>query len=526
MDEKMERRIKSLREIREKAKLGGGEEKIAKVHAKGKLSARERLDKLLDPGSFVDLGLLVGYFNDAPGDGIVAGYGTINGRMVSVYAQDPTVLGGSIGGVHGNRMYRVVERAMDMRIPFIGLHDSPGARLPKLGEGQTAMGGGGGGGGEKHGGSVFSPNTWASGVIPQISAILGSCAGIAVYSPALTDFIFMVDKLSNMFITGPRMVKTVMGETLTDDELGGAAIHCAKSGVADMRLPSEEECFATIRDLISFLPPSCDELPPRVETGDDPDRYIDDLADMVPSDPSKAFDMRKVVRKIVDNGHFLEIKPEFAREIIVGFGRLDGHTVGIVANNSMFMAGSLTVDSSDKQARFMRFCDCFNIPIALLIDTSAYMPGSDQEHKGIIRHGAKVLYALCEATVPRISIIMRKAYGGGNLGMGCIPGMGTDLFYNWPIMEVGVMGAKASVELMYAADIMKAENPDEVRAQKLLEYEERYSNPMRESSANPYGDTIEPRETRRVLINGFKLLAKKKVKRPGTEVKKHGNMPL
>jgi len=516
-----EERIQQLKEAKAKAVLGGGEKRIAKLHEQGKLTARERLDVLLDPGSFVEFNQLIGYWQGNPGDGLVCGYGTINGKVVCVYSQDPTVLGGSIGAMHGYKMYRTVERALDMQVPFIGIHDSPGARLPRPQEGTPALGGGM----EKNGGSLFYPNTHASGVVPQIAAIVGSCAGISVYSPALTDFIFMVDGTSQMFITGPRMVKSVMGEDVTPEELGGAAVHCTVSGVADARFVSEEDLFMNIRELLSLIPANNQEKPSRIDTGDDPDRLDDELAEIVPANPNKAYDMHELIYRILDNGYFYEIKPEFAGEMIVGFGRLDGQTVGMVANNPLVRAGSLTVDSSDKQARFMRFCDCFNIPIILLVDTPAYMPGTHQEHGGIIRHGAKVLYALCEATVPRIGIMVRKAYGGGNLGMGIIPGMASDMIYMWPSVEIGVLGANQSVELFFGDEIRKAENPKELREQKLKEYREKYANPLHEISNNIFiEDIIEPRETRRRLIQDLKFLENKKL--PQRSKKKHGNIPL
>jgi acetyl-CoA carboxylase carboxyltransferase component len=355
---------------------------------------------------------------------------------------------------------------------------------------------------------------------------MGSCAGIAVYSPALTDFIFMVDKQSHMFITGPVMVNVVTGENLTMEELGGAEVHCKVSGVADGRYPSDKELLDGIKELLSYLPQNADQKTPVVDMGDDPGRFTDELVNIVPSNASRAYDVRKAIRVILDGGKFFEIKPEFAPEIVVGFGRLDGKAVGIVANQSMVMAGSMTVDSSDKQTRFMRFCDCFNIPIIVLVDTTAYLPGRDQEHKGIIRHGAKVLYALCESTVPRIAIVLRKAYGGGNLGMGIIPGqVGTDKIFYWPIVELGVLGVKASVELLYGMEIAQAKDPDEMRKQKLKEYEDRYCDPMREASANiSVSDVIEPRDTRKVLIRTLELLSTKK--RPPRYVKRHGNIPL
>jgi len=360
--------------------------------------------------------------------------------------------------------------------------------------------------------------------VPQIAAILGSCAGISVYSPALNDFIFMIDGQSHMFITGPRIVKSVMGQDLTMEELGGAKIHAQKSGVADFRVKNEDECFQKIRKLLSFLPQNCSEAPPWVDTGDDPNRRDDDIADIVPTSPNRAYDMHKVIQKIVDNGDFFEVKAEFASEMIVGFARLDGYTTGIVANQPMVRAGSLTVNSSMKQSRFMRFCDCFNIPLLLLVDTPAYQPGSNQEHAGIIRHGAKVLYALCEATVPRIAIRVRKSYGGGNLGMGVTLGLATDFIFAWPIAETGVRGAEQSVELFHADDIARAENPQQRREELVREYREKYDNPFNLASSGPtIDDVIEPGETRQRVIKGFNLLrGKKAVGYP----KKHGNIPL
>lgn len=521
MDDKYRERIELLRQIKEAALLGGGETKIARHHEEGKLTARERLDCLLDEGSFIEHNLLVGHREGLPADGVAAGHGKIHGRPVCVYSQDATVRGGSIGGMHGFKMYRTVEWALQMGVPFIGLHESPGARIPDASARSVfgeAM--------EKHGGAIFYPNTEASGVIPQVSAIMGSCAGISVYSPALTDFVFMVDGKSHMFITGPNVVQAVTGENLTKEDLGGAEVHCRVSGVADGRFASERELLDGIRELMAFLPQNADEMPPVVDLGDDPERLTDELTEIVPSEASKAYDVRRAISCIVDAGAFFEIKPEFAPEMVVGFARLDGRPVGIVANQPSYLAGSLTVDSSDKQTRFMRFCDCFNIPIVLLVDTSAYLPGRDQEHQGIIRHGAKVLYALCESSVPRIGIVLRKAYGGGNLGMGVIPAQaGTDMLFYWPLTELGVMGAKASVELFFGETIRKSPNPEEVRSQITREYEERYANPLREASFNPFiNDIIEPRDTRRALIRSLEFLSTKK--RPLRHPKRHGNMPV
>ncbi len=521
MDKVFSKRVEQLQELKEKALKGGGEDKVARQHEMGKLTARERIGYLVDEGSFTEFNMLLNHRENAPGDGIISGHGTIDGRCVCVYSQDVTVRGGSVGPLHGYKMYRTVERALEMGVPLIGLHESPGARLPKINEAKTVHGELM----EKTGASIFYPNTQASGLIPQISGIMGRCAGISVYSPALNDFIFMVDKQSQMFITGPSMVKTVIGEEIDYEELGGAEVHCRVSGVADGRFSGEEECLNRIRELLSYLPSHAGEKPPAVEMGDRADRLNEDLEEIVPDSPQKSYDMRRVIHSIVDKGRFFEIKPEFAGEIIVGFARMNDRVVGIVANQPIVRAGCLTVDSSDKQTRFMRFCDCFNIPLILLVDTPAYLPGSAQEHKGIIRHGAKVLYALCEATVPRIVLVLRKCYGGGNLGMGVMPGLGTDLVYYWPTVEVGILGAEASVELYFGNEIRNAKNSEVLRRERLKQFREDYSNPLREISAN-WGieDIIEPRETRKVLIKGLNFLASKK--RVRRFPKAHGNIPV
>lgn len=525
MEPLLEKRLKELDEVRRKVRLGGGQDKIDKHHAEGKLTARERIDCLLDSGSFMEHNMLAAHAVNMPGDGLICGCGTIDGRKVFVYSQDRTVRGGSVGVEHGYKMYRTIERAIEMRVPLIGLHDSPGARLPNgeeldwLGQRKRSIFSSIS---NKHGGAVFYPNTLGSGLIPQISAIVGTCAGISVYSPALNDFVYMVDDISHMFITGPMVVKMVTGEDITMDELGGTELHSTVTGCCDFRVPDEKKLYTDIRRLLSFLPLNCNEKPPVYPCSDDPDRLCEDLNSLVPTSPRKAFDMHHVIESIVDNGDFLEVKKEFAPEIIVGFGRLDGKTVGIVANQPMVKAGSLTVDSSDKQARFIRFCDCFNIPIAMLVDTPAYMPGSDQERSGIIRHGAKVLYALCEATVPRVVMVLRKAYGGGNLGMGVLPGLGSDMVLYWPIMETGILGADQSVMLLYGKD-PNFHTPGWLD-QKLAEYRETYANPIYDVSSNVnVEDVVAPAESRKYLIRAFKMLEGKKCERP---LKKHGNIPL
>lgn len=518
----MEEYIKRLRETKAKALLGGGKDKIEREHEKGKFTARERIEMLLDPGSFNEFNMLVKHQIGAPGDGIVIGHGTIDGRSVCVFAHDATVFGGSQGYMHGRKLYKIHELALDMGVPLIGLNDSPGARVirPEIAGSDDPYRVSD----EKSAGVVFFINTKCSGAIPQISAILGNCTGGSVYSPALTDFIFVVEGLSRMFITGPRVIKSVTGEDVSMDELGGAKIHYQVTGVVDFLVKSEQECMRGIRRLLSFLPSNWQEKAPWKDTGDNPERFTEALEKIVPVQSNRGYDMHAVIREIVDNGDFLEVKPEFASEIIVGFGRLDGHVVGIVANQPLVRAGCMTVDSSDKEARFIRFCDAFNIPLVMLVDTPGYLPGKDQEHSGIIRHGAKVLYALSEATVPRIAIMLRKAYGGAVLGMGILAGFGTDFIYAWPTAEVGAMGAEQAVELLYADDIKSAEKPDEFRAQKIKQYRELYADSLALASQVTYiQDIIEPRETRRCLIRSFKLLQNKKA---GPAQKRHGNIPL
>ncbi len=525
MEEHLSKRLAELEAVRQRVRAGGGSRKTEKHHAAGKLTARERLDLLLDKKSFFEINMLAGHAVDMPGDGLVCGSGTIDGRQVFVYSQDRTVRGGSIGVEHGYKMYRTVERALEMQAPLIGLHDSPGARLPSAAEMEWL-------GANKraifsnisarHGGSIFYPNTQASGAVPQLSAILGTCAGISVYSPALNDFIFMVDNISHMFITGPMVVKMVTGEEITNEELGSARVHAQKTGTCDFRCADEKTCLSDMRRLLSFLPANCHQTPPVCKTGDDPNRSCHELNEIMPALPNQPYDMHRIIDAIVDNHDFMEVKKEFAGEMITGFGRLDGKTVGIVANQPMVMAGSLTVDSSDKQARFIRFCDAFNIPILILADTPAYMPGSGQEHTGIIRHGAKVLYALCEATVPRITIALRKAYGGGNLGMGILPGLGTDMVLYWPTMETGILGAEQSVMLLFGSHEQAGEPGFLDR--KLKEYRESYANPIYDISSNiNVEDVITPAETRGYVIKAFAMLAAKKRPRPD---KRHGNIPL
>ena len=514
--------IAKLRETKARAALGGGQEKIAKVHEKGKLTARERIELLLDPDSFNEFNLLIRHKLGTAGDGIIIGHGTIDGRVVCVFAHDATVFGGSMGYMHGRKMYRIHEMALDMGVPIIGLNDSPGARVirPDLAGSDDPYRVSD----EKHAGVVFFVNTQCSGAVPQISAILGNCTGGSVYSPALTDFIFMVNGLSHMFITGPNVIKSVMREEISMEELGGTDVHCKTTGVADFRVNSEQECMLGIKRLLSFLPSNWREKPAATTCKDDPERLVPDLEEIVPINQKRTYDMHKVIGALADEGDFLEVKPEFAREIITGFARMNGQTVGIVANQPMVLAGCMTVNSSDKQARFIRFCDAFNIPLILLVDTPGYLPGKDQEYTGIIRHGAKVLYALSESRVPKVAILLRKVYGGAALGMGILPGFGTDLIYAWPCAEIGPMGAEQAVALFYEKDIRASENPEEFRAAKIREYSRQYADSLALASDVTYvQDIIEPKESRRCLSRSLRLLKNKRINKVR---KRHGNMPM
>jgi acetyl-CoA carboxylase carboxyltransferase component len=518
----MEEQIQKLKEIKLKAALGGGQARIDRQHASGKLTARERIDSLLDPGSFCELNGLIGYNKGNPDDGIIIGHGKIDGRVVCLFADDATVLGGSRGYLAGKKSYFIYEMALKMGVPIIGLNDSPGGRVirPELAGSDDPFRVSD----DKQAGSQFYMNTQCSGTIPQISAMLGNCSGGGVYSPALTDFIFIVQDLTRMFITGPRVIKSVLGEDINAEDLGGSKVHSRISGVADFKVMNEMECFQQIRQLLSYLPSNWRGKPPEIEMGDDPERLTESLETIVPAEPKKTYDMHKVIRQVVDKGEFLEVKREYAPEIIVGFGRLANRSVGIIANQPSHLAGSMSINSSDKQARFIRFCDAFNIPLILLVDSSGYLPGKEEEHGGIIRHGAKVLYALAEATVPRVAIIMRKVYGGATVGMGTTPGMGTDLVFAWPIAELGAMGAEQVVELFYAEDFRKAANPDDARMQKVKEYRDRYSNAMGiASETTQVHDIIQPRDTRRCLIKSMDLLSNKEMI---LRSKKHGNIPL
>lgn len=507
-----------LLRLRAEAMKGGGEDRIARQHEKGKLTARERIDLLLDEGSFEELGLYVrhqshdfGLDQNRPyGDGVVTGFGTIKGRPVYVFSQDFTVFGGSLGQAHAAKITRLMKLAMENGAPVIGLNDSGGARIQ---EGVVSLGGYA---------EIFLLNTLASGVIPQISAVMGPCAGGAVYSPAITDFVFMVEGTSYMFVTGPNVVKTVTHETVTHEELGGAATHASKSGVAHLTYPNDAACLAGIRELFDFIPQNCEDPPPFFPTSDPVDRADEALDTIVPDNPNKPYDMHDVIRRVVDDGRFFEIHPRFAENLIVGFAHLGGRSVGIVANQPAVLAGVLDIDSSVKGARFVRFCDAFGIPLVVFEDVPGFLPGTTQEWHGIIRHGAKLLFAFAEATVPKLTVITRKAYGGAYDVMSSKHIRG-DLNYAWPTAEIAVMGPRGAVEIIYRKEIAEAEKPEEAEARFVEEYRKKFANPYVTAEWGYVDDVILPRETRRRLINGLIMLENKVVNNPR---KKHGNIPL
>jgi acetyl-CoA carboxylase carboxyltransferase component len=510
--------IERLRALQEKARLGGGEKAVAKQHSQGKLTARERIDVLLDPGSFVEFNTLAEHQcydfdmqeKKFPGDGVVTGYGTIDGRLVFVFSEDVTVLGGSVGATHGAKICYTMDKAITVGAPLIGLYESGGGRIH---EGFTAS---------RNVAGMFHRNTRASGVIPQISAIMGTCAGVAVYSPAITDFIFMVEGTSQMFITGPGVIRAVMGEQVDPESLGGAKIHSELSGNAHFVYPNDRECLQGIRRLLSFLPLNNTEDPPFVETGDDPNRTTDDLMEIVPDDFRFPYDVKAVITRIVDNGDFMEILPKFGKTLVIGLARLNGNTVGIVANQPLVMAGCLDVDSSDKGARFIRFCDAFNIPLVNLVDVPGFLPGTRQEYSGIIRHGAKMLYAYSEATVPKITLNLRKNYGGAVMAM-CCKGTEVDQMFAWPIAQPVVLDTAAAVEIIFRKEIAGAADPAAEKERRIREYDYSYSNPFNPAGKMLLDDVIEPRETRARLISALRMMKTKREEKPW---RKHGNIPL
>jgi acetyl-CoA carboxylase carboxyltransferase component len=510
-------KISKLHQLKAQSRLGGGQERIDAQHKKGRLTARERLDLLLDKGSFREIDPFIVHRTTDFGldeqkfmsDSVVTGWGTVDGRLVYVYSQDFTVFGGSLGEVHAEKICKVMELAMKNGAPMIGLNDSGGARIQ---EGVVALAGYA---------DIFLRNTMASGVIPQISAIMGPCAGGAVYSPALTDFIFMTRNTSYMFVTGPDVVKAVTHEEVTQEELGGASVHSEKSGVCHVAADSEADTLFLIRKLIGYLPQNNMEDAPFITT-DDPLRMDESLNNIVPDDANKPYDIKDVIRPIVDGGNFFEIHENYAQNVVVGFARLGGHSVGIVANQPAVLAGVLDIDASEKAARFVRFCDAFNIPIVTFEDVPGFLPGTFQEHHGIIRSGAKLLYAYCEATVPKLLVITRKAYGGAYCVMSS-KHIRSDVNLAWPTAEIAVMGPDGAVNIIFRKELEKATDPVKRKAELVAEYKEKFANPYVAASRGYIDDVIEPKETRPRLINALEMLSNK---RDGNPAKKHGNIPL
>ncbi len=511
-------RVRELRRRKEEARLGGGPDRIEAQHKRGKLTARERLDLLLDPGSFVETDMFVVHRTTdfdmdkrrVPGDGVVTGYGTIGGRIVFVFSQDFTVFGGSLGEMFANKIVKVMDMAMKVGAPVIGLNDSGGARIQ---EGVASLGGYA---------EIFYRNVTSSGVIPQISAILGPCAGGAVYSPAMTDFILMTKSTSHMFITGPEVIKTVTGEAVTFEELGGAMTHNAKSGVAHFAAEDEKDCLGLIKRLLSYIPQNNMEDPPRAPCSDPVGRRDPELARIVPPESDKPYDMRDIIRRVVDDGEFLEVHAHWAGNIVVGFARLNGYSIGVVGNQPAVLAGCLDINSSTKGGRFVRFCDAFNIPLLTFVDVPGFLPGTDQEFGGIIRNGAKLLYAYCEATVPKITVITRKAYGGAYDVM-CSKHIRGDFNFAWPSSELAVMGPDGAVNIVFRKELDEAKDPERKRAELVADYRAKFANPYVAAERGYIDDVIEPPETRPRAINALETL---QTKRESMPPKKHGNIPL
>lgn len=492
-------KLEQLRRAKEKIAEGGGKDRIAKQHEKGKLTARERLNLLFDEGSFIEIDAFVEHRctnfgmekTKSPGEGVVSGYGTVNGRLVYAYAQDFTVIGGSLGEMHAAKICKVQDLALKMGAPLVGINDSGGARIQ---EGVDALAGYG---------NIFYRNTIASGVIPQISVIMGPCAGGAVYSPALTDFIFMTDQTSMMFITGPQVIKTVTGENVSQEELGGAMTHNRTSGVAHFIDATEQETIERVKLLLSYLPSNNLEDAPAFNTGDDLNRLEEKLNDLIPDNPNKPYDMKEIIASLADNGDFLEVQPYFAQNILTGFIRLNGKSVGVIASQPKVLAGCLDINASDKAARFIRTCDAFNIPLLTLVDVPGFLPGTDQEYGGIIRHGAKMLYAYSEATVPKVTVIIRKAYGGAYIAM-CSRHLNADMVFAWPTAEIAVMGPEGAANIIFKNDIEKAKDPAKVRTEKIAEYRDTVSNPYTAAARGYVDDVIEPMTTRQRIIRDRK----------------------
>lgn len=509
-------KILELQRRREIAAKGGGDKAIEKQLSMGKLTARDRINALLDPDSFHEYDLFV--IHDAKdfgmdkkelhGDGVIVGTGTIDGRPISIFAQDFTVVGGSLGRMHAGKITKIMDHALKMRMPLIGINDSGGARIQ---EGVNSLAGYG---------EIFFRNTLASGVIPQISVILGPCAGGAVYSPALTDWVFVVDKISKMFITGPEVIKSVLGEEISQEELGGARVHAEITGNAHFFARSEQECFEQIKKLLSFIPWNNDEKAPRAVPKPPKAEY--DIEKIVPVDPKEPYDVRDVIRALVDDSNFFEVQELWAANAVIGFGRINGETVGFVANQPLVLAGVLDVDSSDKIARFIRYCDAFNIPIITLVDLPGYLPGIDQEHMGVIRHGAKILYSYSEATVPKITIILRKAYGGGYIAMGSRH-LRSDFVFAWPTAEIAVMGPEGAANIIFRKEIAEAPDPEAMRKEKVKEYTEKFANPFVAASKGYIDSVIAPFETRKYIAHAIEVSVNKDA---GLPRKKHGIPPF
>ncbi len=511
-------KINDLYDKKQKIALGGGEDRINKQHSANKNTARERIQMLMDPNSFVEVDAFVEARSiefdmqkkKVAGDGVVTGYGTIDGRLVYVSSQDFTVIGGSLGGMHAKKITKVMDMAIKMGAPFISINDSGGARIE---EGIDALSGFG---------DIFYRNTIASGVIPQISVIMGPCAGGAVYSPAITDFVFMVENTSQMFITGPQVIKSVTGEDVTFEQLGGASTHNSVSGVAHFKSSTEQDCFKEIKNLLSFLPDNNLSDSELMNNDDDLNRVVAELNSIVPEDANKPYDMKEIISSIVDNSNFLEVQEDFAKNIIIGFARINGRAIGIIANQPKVNAGVLDVNSSDKASRFVRFCDAFNIPVVTFTDVPGYLPGVEQEHNGIIRHGAKLLYAFAEATVPKINVIVRKAYGGAYIAMNS-KHLGADMVFAWPTAEIAVMGPEGAANIIFKKDIAQSDDPITFRTEKIQEYKDKFSNPYVAASRGYVDDVIEPAKTRIHIAAALEMLTSKRETRPS---KKHGNIPL
>lgn len=514
----MEQLIQDLNERKKKVQLAGGLDKIERQHQLGKLTARERILKLLDPQTFIETDMFVHhrceFFGmnkvEAPSDGVITGYGKINDRLIFIFSQDFTVLGGSLGEAHASKIVKIMDLAAKVGAPLIGINDSGGGRIQEGIDAQYGYS------------RIFYRNSIYSGVIPQISAILGPCAGGAVYSPAITDFIFMTEGISRMFLTGPNVIKETTGEVISDEELGGARVHNFISGVAHFYSHSEEECFRQIRTLLSFLPNSNREKPPVNYSGDPLDRPNNKLLEIVPVEGKKPYNVIKVIEEIVDDHYFFEVQQHWARNIVIGFARILGHPIGVIANQPNVLAGTLDINASDKAARFIRFCDCFNIPLLTLVDTPAFLPGKAQEFGGIIRHGAKILFAYSEATVPKVTLVLRKGYGGGYVAM-CHRELGADAVFAWPTAEIAMMGAEGAASIIFRREIESAPDPEKKRREKIQEYRQQFSNPYVSGRRGYIDYIISPAETRAMLCRAFDMLWNKEEDRPK---KKHGSIPL